>query len=175
MGFSISMMGGARIAPKSPTNQTQIRDLDPDTGISLPQLIEDLTPYSSDGRLFRFCQTPRVLTNLERGSAEDYARIFGGSGRTGAIASKNCAVVRAKVQCSGRRRFTTGFLRMSGHPAVQQARATTIPLTRFPRSTSPPKLNPVEPPWYGPYAPVGRGASRVSPYPIVGHSRLFDA
>jgi hypothetical protein len=29
----------------------------------------------------------------KRGSAEDYARIFGGSGRMGPIASKNCAVV----------------------------------------------------------------------------------
>ena len=28
---------------------------------------------------------------------------------------------RAKVPCSGRRRFTDGFWRMSGHPAVQQA------------------------------------------------------
>ena len=37
----------------------------------------------------------------------------------------------------------------------------------FPDSTSPPKLNPVEPPWYGPVCPVvGEGWHReVSPYP----------
>jgi RNA-directed DNA polymerase len=35
-------------------------------GISLPQLIEDLTPYLIGWRgYFGFCQTPRVLTNLE--------------------------------------------------------------------------------------------------------------
>ena len=35
-------------------------------GISLAQLIEDLTPYLIGWRgYFDFCQTPRVLTNLE--------------------------------------------------------------------------------------------------------------
>ena len=35
-------------------------------GISLPQLIEELTPYVLGWRgYFGFCQTPRVLTNLE--------------------------------------------------------------------------------------------------------------
>ena len=42
-----------------------------------------------------------------------------------------------------------------------------------------PKLNPVEPPWYGPVCPVvGEGWHReVSPYPdqlLVGHPALFD-
>jgi RNA-directed DNA polymerase len=38
----------------------------PDTGIALQQLIEDLTPYLIGWRgYFGFCQTPRVLTNLE--------------------------------------------------------------------------------------------------------------
>jgi len=63
-------------------------------GISLLQLIEELRPYLIGWRgYFGFCQTPRVLANLGRGSAEDYARIFGGSGRTGTTASMNCAVV----------------------------------------------------------------------------------
>src|SRR4029077_12565593 len=46
--------------------------------------------------------------------------------------------------------------------------ATTISThSVFPDSTSPPKLNPVEPPWYGPVCPVvGEGWHReVSPYP----------
>jgi len=35
-------------------------------GISLPQLIEELSPYLIGWRgYFGFCQTPRVLTNLE--------------------------------------------------------------------------------------------------------------
>jgi hypothetical protein len=34
--------------------------------MSLPQLIEELTPYLIGWRgYFGFCQTPRVLTNLE--------------------------------------------------------------------------------------------------------------
>src|SRR5713101_2638575 len=46
--------------------------------------------------------------------------------------------------------------------------ATTISThSAFPDSSSPPKLNPVEPPWYGPVCPVvGEGWHReVSPYP----------
>jgi RNA-directed DNA polymerase len=47
--------------------KTQIRDMTRQTrGISLPQLIEDLTPYLIGSRgYFGFCQAPRVLTNLE--------------------------------------------------------------------------------------------------------------
>jgi RNA-directed DNA polymerase len=68
-------------------------------GISLPQLIEELTPYLIGWRgYFGFCQTPRVLTNLE-------------------------AWIRRRLRSylwrqPVRRR---GFWRMSGHPAVQQA------------------------------------------------------
>jgi RNA-directed DNA polymerase len=40
--------------------------LPPDTGDSLPQLVKDLAPYLLGWRgYFGFCQTPRVLTNLE--------------------------------------------------------------------------------------------------------------
>ena len=44
---------------------------------------------------------------------------------------------------------------------------TTSTHSVFPDSTSPPKLNPVEPPWYGPVCPVvWEGWHReVSPYP----------
>jgi len=34
-------------------------------------------------RYFGFCQTPRCSPTWKRGFAEDYVRIFGGSGRTG--------------------------------------------------------------------------------------------
>src|SRR3954452_23785322 len=69
LGFSISNDGSERrIAPKALDKfKTQIRDLTRRTrGISLPQLIKELTPYLIGWRgYFGFCQTPRVLTNLE--------------------------------------------------------------------------------------------------------------
>jgi RNA-directed DNA polymerase len=106
LGFSISNDGSERrIAPKALGRfKTQIRDMISRTrGISLLQLIKELTPYLIGWRgYFGFCQTPPVLTNLEAGSAEDYARIFGGSGGTGTTASRNCAVVayRSSMQRS---------------------------------------------------------------------------
>ena len=52
----------------------------------------------------------------------------------------------------------TGFWRMSGHPAVNRPCAiTTSTHSVFPDSTSPPKLNPVEPPWYATRMPGGVG------------------
>jgi Group II intron, maturase-specific domain len=69
LGFSISNDGSERrIAPKALDKfKTQVRDMTRRTrGISLQQLIEDLTPYLIGWRgYFGFCQTPRVLTNLE--------------------------------------------------------------------------------------------------------------
>src|SRR6267154_896995 len=65
LGFSISNDGGERrIAPKALDKfKAQIRDMTRRTrGISLQQLIEDLTPYLIGWRgYFGFCQTPRVL------------------------------------------------------------------------------------------------------------------
>jgi hypothetical protein len=69
LGFSISNDGSERrIAPKALNKfKTQVRDLTRRTrGISLPQLVENLTPYLIGWRgYFGFCQTSRVLTNLE--------------------------------------------------------------------------------------------------------------
>src|SRR5215813_13337914 len=172
-GFSISNDGSERrIAPKALDKfKTQIRDLTRRTrGISLPQLIEDLTPYFIGWRgYFGFCQTPRVLSNLEAWTVEDYARIFGGSGRTGAIASLNCVVVACQ---SSMQRSPPVHRRGSGAcPDTRRSNkpcATTISTHSVcPDSTSPPKLNPVEPPWYRPVCPVvGEGWHReVSPYP----------
>src|SRR5256714_4299350 len=69
LGFSISNDGSERrIAPKALEKfKAQIRDMTRRTrGISLQQLLEDLRPYLIGWRgYFGFCQTPRVLTNLE--------------------------------------------------------------------------------------------------------------
>ena len=69
LGFSISNDGSERrIAPKALAKfKAQIRDMTRRTrGISLPQIVKDLAPYLLGWRgYFGFCQTPRVLTNLE--------------------------------------------------------------------------------------------------------------
>jgi RNA-directed DNA polymerase len=69
LGFSISNDGSERrIASKALDKfKVQIRDRTRRTrGISLTRLVEDLTPYLLGWRgYFGFCQTPRVLTNLE--------------------------------------------------------------------------------------------------------------
>ena len=57
-----------RIAPKALDKfKMQVRDITCRTrGISLPQLIEELRPYLLGRRGYcGFCQTARVLTNLE--------------------------------------------------------------------------------------------------------------
>ncbi|MBZ5762473.1 hypothetical protein LAV84_24040 [Rhizobium sp. VS19-DR104.2] len=69
LGFSISNDGSERrIAPKALGKfKTLIRDMTRRTqGLSLPQLVKELKPYLIGWRgYFGFCQTPRVLTNLE--------------------------------------------------------------------------------------------------------------
>ena len=69
LGFSISNDGSERrIAPKAlDTFKERIRDMTRRTrGFGLQQLIKELKPYLVGWRgYFGFCQTPRVLTNLE--------------------------------------------------------------------------------------------------------------
>ena len=69
LGFSISNDGSERrIAPKVlGTFKARVRDMTRRTrGKSLPQVVEGLRPYLIGWRsYFGFCQTPRVLTNLE--------------------------------------------------------------------------------------------------------------
>jgi RNA-directed DNA polymerase len=69
LGFSISNDGGERrIAPKALAPfKARIREMTRRTrGKSLPQVVEALKPYLTGWRsYFGFCQTPRVLTNLE--------------------------------------------------------------------------------------------------------------
>ncbi|WP_352780636.1 group II intron maturase-specific domain-containing protein [Mesorhizobium sp. M0571] len=92
-------------------------------GISLPQLIKELKPYLIGWRgYFGFCQTPRVLTNLEawiRRRLRMYLWRQWGNGHK--PLQGTAPSWRPKVQFCGCRRFADGILRMSGHPAVQQA------------------------------------------------------
>jgi RNA-directed DNA polymerase len=126
LGFSISNDGSERrIAPKALDKfKTQIRDMTRRTrGISLPQLIEELTPYLIGWRgYFGYCQTPRVLTNLEawiRRRLRSYLwrQWQNGHNRFNELRRRGVSKFRAAVAAGS----PTGFWRMSGHPAVQQA------------------------------------------------------
>ena len=125
LGFSISNDGSERrIAPKALDKfKAQIRDMTRRTrGISLPQLIEDLTPYLIGWRgYFGFCQTPRVLTNLEawiRRRLRSYLwrQWQNGHNRFNELRRRGVSKFNAAVAAAS----PTGFWRMSGHPAVQQ-------------------------------------------------------
>src|SRR5262249_7949146 len=69
LGFSIPNAGSQRrIAPQALAKfKARIREMTRRTrGRSLPQVVEELKPYLIGWRsYFGFCQTPRVLTNLE--------------------------------------------------------------------------------------------------------------
>src|ERR1700730_17415144 len=126
LGFSIANDGSERrIAPKALDKfKTQIRDRTRRTrGISLPQLIEQLTPYLIGWRgYFGFCQTPRVLTNLEawirrRLRAYLWRQWQNGHNRFNELRQRGVPKFSAAVAAGS----PTGFWRMSGHPAVQQA------------------------------------------------------
>src|ERR1700719_2139689 len=126
MGFSISNDGSERrIAPKALDKfKAQIRDKTRRTrGISLPQLIEQLTPYLIGWRSYLgFCQTPRVLTNLEawirrRLRAYLWRQWQNGHNRFNELRRRGVSKFHAAVAAGS----PTGFWRMSGHPAVQQA------------------------------------------------------
>ena len=126
LGFSISNDGSERrIAPKALAKfKTQVRDMTRRIrGISLPQLIEELTPYLIGRRnYFGFGQTPRVLTNLEawiRRRLRSYLwrQWQNGHNRFNELRCRGVPKFNAAVAAGS----PTGFWRMSGHPAVQQA------------------------------------------------------
>jgi RNA-directed DNA polymerase len=126
LGFSVANDGSERrIAPKALDKfKTRIRDMTCRTrGISLPQIIEELTPYLHGWRgYFGFCQTPRVLTNLEawlRRRLRSYLwRQWGnGPNRFNELRRRGVPKFNAAVAAGS----PTGLWRMSGHPAVQQA------------------------------------------------------
>jgi RNA-directed DNA polymerase len=126
LGFSISNDGSERrIAPKALAKfKMQVRDMTRRTrGIGLQQLVEDLTPYLIGWRgYFGFCQTPRVLTNLEawiRRRLRSYLwrQWQNGHNRFKELRRRGVPKFNAAVAAGS----PTGFWRMSGHPAVQQA------------------------------------------------------
>src|SRR5438445_11919926 len=126
LGFSIANDGSERrIASKALDKfKVQIRDRTRRTrGISLTRLVEDLTPYLLGWRgYFGFCQTPRVLTNLEawiRRRLRSYLwrKWQNGRNRFKELRRRGVPKFNAAVAAGS----PTGFWRMSGHPAVQQA------------------------------------------------------
>src|SRR4051794_10240589 len=140
LGFSISNDGSERrIAPKAlDTFKMQIREMTRRTrGISLQQLIEQLTPYIIGWRgYFGFCQTPRVLTNLEawiRRRLRSYLwrQWQNGHNRFNELRRRGVSKFRAAVAAGS----PTGFWRMSGHPGGPTGLAQ--PLLRL---TRPPRL-----------------------------------
>jgi RNA-directed DNA polymerase len=126
LGFSIANDGGERrIAPKAlGTFKKRIREMTRRTrGFSLIQLIEELRPYLIGWRgYFGFCQTPRVLTNLEawiRRRLRSYLwrQWQNGRNRFKELRRRGVPKFNAAVAAGS----PMGFWRMSGHPAVQQA------------------------------------------------------
>jgi RNA-directed DNA polymerase len=126
LGFSISNDGSERrIAPKALAKfKTRIRAMTRRTrGISLSQVVEELTPYLIGWRgYFGFCETPRVLTNLEAWLRRRLRSYLWRQWRTGRnrfkeLRRRGVAKFPAAVAAGS----PTGFWRMSGHPAVQQA------------------------------------------------------
>jgi RNA-directed DNA polymerase len=126
LGFSIANDGSERrIAPKAlATFKARIRDITRRTrGISLPRVIEELTPYLIGWRgYFGFCQTPQELTKLEawirrRLRMYLWRQWQNGHNRFTELCRRGVPKFRAAVAAGS----PTGFWRMSGHPAVQQA------------------------------------------------------
>jgi RNA-directed DNA polymerase len=126
LGFSISNDGSERrIAPQALDRfKSRVRDLTRRTrGISLPKLIEQLAPYLIGWRgYFGFGQTPRVLANLDawirrRLRMYLWRQWQNGPNRFKELRRRGVSKFHAAVAAGS----PTGFWRMSGHPAVQQA------------------------------------------------------
>ena len=126
LGFSIANDGSERrIAPKALERfKVRVRELTRRTrGVSLPQLIEPLARYLIGWRgYFGFCQTPRVLSNLDawirrRLRMYLWRQWKSGRNRFKELRRRGVPKFRAAVAAGS----PTGFWRMSGHPAVQQA------------------------------------------------------
>lgn len=126
LGFSIANDGSERrIAPKALDRfKMRVRELTQRTrGINLPQLVEQLAPYLIGWRgYFQFCQTPRVLSNLDawirrRLRMYLWRQWKNGRNRFQELRRRGVSKFQAAVAAGS----PTGFWRMSGHPAVQQA------------------------------------------------------
>ena len=126
LGFRITNDGSQRqIAPQALERfRTQIRELTCRTrGVSLPKLVEKLARYLIGWRgYFGFCETPRVLSNLDawirrRLRMYLWRQWKNGRNRFKELRRRGVPKFAAAVAAGS----PTGFWRMSGHPAVQQA------------------------------------------------------
>jgi len=126
LGFSISNDGSERrIAPKALARfKARIREITSRTrGKSLPQIVEELRSYLIGWRnYFGFCQTPRVLTNLEawirrRLRMYLWRQWKHGPNRFKELRRRGVQKFLAAVAAGS----PTGFWRMSRHPALQKA------------------------------------------------------
>jgi RNA-directed DNA polymerase len=126
LGFTISDDGSERrIAAKALDRfKTRVRELTCRTrGVSVDQLIEPLARYLIGWRgYFGFCQTPRVLSNLDaricrRLRMYIWRQWQNGPNRFKELRRRGVPKFNAAVAAGS----PTGFWRMSRHPAVQQA------------------------------------------------------
>ena len=126
LGFRISNDGRQRqIAPQALARfKTRVRELTRRTlGVSLPQLVEQLGRYLVGWRgYFGFCDAPRVLANLDawirrRLRMYLWRQWQSGRHRFQELRRRGVSQFHAAVAAGS----PTGFWRMSGHPAVQQA------------------------------------------------------
>jgi len=126
LGFTISNDGSERrISAKALDKfKNRIRELTQRTrGVSLAKLVEPLARYLTGWRgYFGFCQTPRVLSNLDawirrRLRMNLWRQWKNGRNRFKELRQRGVPKFRAAVAAGS----PTGFWRMSGHPAVQQA------------------------------------------------------
>jgi RNA-directed DNA polymerase len=126
LGFSISNDGSQRqIAAKALGRfKTRVRELTCRTrGMSIEKLIEPLARYLRGWRVyFGFCETPRVLSNLDawirrRLRMYLWRQWQTGRNRYAQLRRRGVPPFGAAVAAGS----PTGFWRMSGHPAVQKA------------------------------------------------------
>ena len=126
LGFRITNDGRQRqIAPQALDRfKMRVRELTRRTlGVSLPQLVEKLAPYLVGWRgYFGFCDAPRVLSNLDawirrRLRMYLWRQWQSGRHRFQELRRRGVPQFNAAVAAGS----TTGFWRMSSHPAVQQA------------------------------------------------------
>jgi Group II intron, maturase-specific domain len=145
--------------PRLPSSDVRCPDCTP---------LKELKPYIVGWRgYFGFCQTPRVLTNLEAWIRRRLRLYLWRQWRTrqnrfSELRRRGVAKFAAAVAAGS----PTGLWRMSGHPEVQQAlRNDNFASLGLPRIYEPPKPNSVEPPLVRTRMPGGVGgvASRGVP------------
>jgi RNA-directed DNA polymerase len=126
LGFTITNDGSERqIAAKALQRfKTRVRELTCRTrGVNLDRLIEPLARYLIGWRgYFSFCQTPRVLANLDAWIRRRLRMYLWRQWKTGPNRFKELRQLGVpKFNAAVAAGSPTGFWRMSGHPAVQQA------------------------------------------------------